>query len=90
MSSGVEATGSFRRLLKHFAMLGGGKTAAGLTGLVYLAIAAKALGAQQLGVLVLIHAYALAFAELVSFKSCLLYTSPSPRDATLSRMPSSA
>ena len=25
-----------------------------------------------------------------SFKSCLLYTSPSPRDATLSRMPSSA
>ena len=26
----------------------------------------------------------------VNFKSCLLYTSPSPRDATLSRMPSSA
>ena len=25
-----------------------------------------------------------------NFKSCLLYTSPSPRDATLSRMPSSA
>ena len=25
-----------------------------------------------------------------SFTSCLLYTSPSPRDATLSRMPSSA
>ena len=25
-----------------------------------------------------------------SGKSCLLYTSPSPRDATLSRMPSSA
>ena len=24
------------------------------------------------------------------FSSCLLYTSPSPRDATLSRMPSSA
>ena len=24
------------------------------------------------------------------FKTCLLYTSPSPRDATLSRMPSSA
>ena len=27
---------------------------------------------------------------LVMFVSCLLYTSPSPRDATLSRMPSSA
>ena len=26
----------------------------------------------------------------VSYKTCLLYTSPSPRDATLSRMPSSA
>ena len=25
-----------------------------------------------------------------SLRSCLLYTSPSPRDATLSRMPSSA
>ena len=27
---------------------------------------------------------------MVSFTPCLLYTSPSPRDATLSRMPSSA
>ena len=27
---------------------------------------------------------------VVRFKNCLLYTSPSPRDATLSRMPSSA
>ena len=26
----------------------------------------------------------------LSIKACLLYTSPSPRDATLSRMPSSA
>ena len=28
--------------------------------------------------------------ELANMDSCLLYTSPSPRDATLSRMPSSA
>ena len=28
--------------------------------------------------------------EIISHKTCLLYTSPSPRDATLSRMPSSA
>ena len=28
--------------------------------------------------------------ELLWFLDCLLYTSPSPRDATLSRMPSSA
>ena len=29
-------------------------------------------------------------AGITNFRSCLLYTSPSPRDATLSRMPSSA
>ena len=28
--------------------------------------------------------------HLIAPQSCLLYTSPSPRDATLSRMPSSA
>ena len=28
--------------------------------------------------------------QLVRFRSCLLYTSPSPRDGLLSRMPSSA
>ena len=28
--------------------------------------------------------------DIEFFKDCLLYTSPSPRDATLSRMPSSA
>ena len=27
---------------------------------------------------------------MTDYKNCLLYTSPSPRDATLSRMPSSA
>ena len=32
----------------------------------------------------------LAYAGLTSIPDCLLYTSPSPRDATLSRMPSSA
>ena len=31
-----------------------------------------------------------ALTELAKQKPCLLYTSPSPRDATLSRMPSSA
>ena len=32
----------------------------------------------------------LAQANLKQYEDCLLYTSPSPRDATLSRMPSSA
>ena len=30
------------------------------------------------------------FAQIIVCDGCLLYTSPSPRDATLSRMPSSA
>ena len=30
------------------------------------------------------------FVLLAAISTCLLYTSPSPRDATLSRMPSSA
>ena len=29
-------------------------------------------------------------ADMILLNTCLLYTSPSPRDATLSRMPSSA
>ena len=32
----------------------------------------------------------IAYATAWKHKNCLLYTSPSPRDATLSRMPSSA
>ena len=31
-----------------------------------------------------------SFVKTDAYKGCLLYTSPSPRDATLSRMPSSA
>ena len=36
------------------------------------------------------HAAAVVAALLGAVSICLLYTSPSPRDATLSRMPSSA
>ena len=31
-----------------------------------------------------------SYAEIGEFKNCLLYTSPSPRDPKISRMPSSA
>ena len=39
-----------------------------------------------------VHGNALAWssAGALGFKGCLLYTSPSPRDSTSSRMPSSA
>ena len=36
------------------------------------------------------HEYSNYDVEMTMFDCCLLYTSPSPRDATLSRMPSSA
>ena len=36
------------------------------------------------------HALGTAHNKVIHLISCLLYTSPSPRDATLSRMPSSA
>ena len=39
---------------------------------------------------VLLHSYNSDSFSSLSVKICLLYTSPSPRDATLSRMPSSA
>ena len=37
-----------------------------------------------------LEAYAKVYEKAYGEKACLLYTSPSPRDATLSRMPSSA
>ena len=47
--------------------------------------------AGQLGVVIAVHfgfGFPLPLGPLLAV--CLLYTSPSPRDATLSRMPSSA
>ena len=44
--------------------------------------------AEEAGLTVMSIADASAAADLIMI--CLLYTSPSPRDATLSRMPSSA
>lgn len=69
MSEAPQPIGSGRRLFRQFATLGGGKGAGAVLGLVYLAIAAQALGAETLGVLVLIHAFTLVFSEVVSFKS---------------------
>ena len=53
--------------------------------------------AAMLGLAAVLHTSALAFAALkwcgviyLLYMACLLYTSPSPRDGLLSRMPSSA
>ena len=37
-----------------------------------------------------VSTFSIGFVESTEYAVCLLYTSPSPRDATLSRMPSSA
>ena len=50
-------------------------------------------GAQRCGTTSLFRAlvnHRGVMANVLGAKGCLLYTSPSPRDATLSRMPSSA
>ena len=54
---------------------------------------ADAHGVAMADVTQIIHGTTLATNALIErrgAKTCLLYTSPSPRDATLSRMPSSA
>ena len=64
--------------------------------LVLVAVTAGALVSLLLGVYGKTHtptggAIALfGFGSLIQMKVCLLYTSPSPRDGLLSRMPSSA
>ena len=47
-------------------------------------------GARIVGCLHMTIQTAVLIETLVDLGACLLYTSPSPRDATLSRMPSSA
>ena len=58
----------------------------GLLGLIILIAFVNVLTA----ILTLLSSVGYAFIYTMYLKPCLLYTSPSPRDATLSRMPSSA
>ena len=57
-----------------------------------LPLALPGSGLSRTGFAVAVFAFALVLTRLSLPKDelCLLYTSPSPRDATLSRMPSSA
>ena len=50
----------------------------------------KGLPKKQKEVLVMRHFMEMSFQEIAESTNCLLYTSPSPRDRTRSRMPSSA
>ena len=63
------SAGLFRRVFKNSAMLTAGKVYTALTGLVYLGLATRALGAYDFGVLILIHAYAVAVRDCITLKT---------------------
>ena len=69
----------------HTPLMSGSNAISGITLIAAILIYPEVGESQILKIIVLI---AIAFATLNIV--CLLYTSPSPRDATLSRMPSSA
>ncbi|HEX7944717.1 MAG TPA: oligosaccharide flippase family protein, partial [Phenylobacterium sp.] len=56
-----------RRIYGNLGRLLGGKAGAGLLSLGYLAVAARALGPTDYGVLVLVHAYAMTVGGIVEF-----------------------
>lgn len=59
--------GVVRRIYANLGLLLGGKAAAGVVSLAYLAVAARALGPRDYGVLVLVHAYVLTIGGIVNF-----------------------
>ena len=61
--------GLYRRIFKNSAMLTAGKIYTALAGLAYLALATRALGAHDFGLLILIHAYASAVRDFITLKT---------------------
>lgn len=61
--------GAVARIFRNAGALVGGKGAAGLLSLAYLAIAARSLGPHDMGVLVVAHAYAMTIAGVARFQS---------------------
>jgi O-antigen/teichoic acid export membrane protein len=59
--------GVVARIYGNLGRLLGGKAAAGLISLVYIAIAARTLGPADYGVLVLVHTYAMTIGGLIEF-----------------------
>ena len=59
--------GPFARILANFGLLVGGKAGAGLVSLGVLLIVARLLGAEEFGVLVLVHAYVTLVGTVVAF-----------------------
>lgn len=65
----ASSDGLIARILKNMGLLFGGKTSAVLMGLVVLAIAARALTVEELGVLLLLHAFIAMMTGIATFKS---------------------
>ena len=89
----------FGMFARAFSYIGGGLVivlaySVYATGMSVEFISEWALNVLGLSFIVLLAALlfgaVLALLKVQRLRSCLLYTSPSPRDATLSRMPSSA
>lgn len=64
---GVGAAGAVRRILGNLGFLLSGRAVAGVLSLVYMMIAARALGPSDYGVLVLVHAYVVAVGAILGF-----------------------
>lgn len=64
MSEGAGITG---RIFKGLGLVLGGKAGAGIISLVYLVLAARALGPRDYGILVLVHGYVTAVCGIVEF-----------------------
>jgi O-antigen/teichoic acid export membrane protein len=69
LSISAKAPSVLRRVLANTGVLIGGRTANAVISLAYLAIAARALGVGDVGVLFLINAFAQFFGDLVKFNA---------------------
>src|SRR5258705_4619640 len=67
MADGAPRRGTVGRIYGSLGRLLGGKAAAGVISLAYIAIATRALGPADYGVLVLVHGYAMVIGGLVAF-----------------------
>ncbi|CAN5241638.1 oligosaccharide flippase family protein [soil metagenome] len=63
----TDRAGKTGRIFKGLGLVLGGKAGAGLVSLVYLVIAARALGPRDYGILVLVHGYVTAVCGIVEF-----------------------
>lgn len=69
LSGPTAGSGPLARLIRNASVLLAGKSLNGILSLAYTALAARALGLEGLGLLVLIHAYTQTVGELAKFQS---------------------